>query len=207
MTQTVQAAYYRGGSSKALFFRENDIPPEGPTRDAFLKRIMGTPDPIQIDGMGGSKIITSKIAIIKASSRPDADVDYAFCQVSITEDSIGYGGNCGNISAAVGPFAITEGLVKGNRAGVSIVEGQETQEVRIFNTGSGKVLVSHVPVDKSGAVVEPGSFSIAAVPGTGAPILMDYSEVCPSNAITSLNNTDNETDRWSITREGLASYQ
>ncbi|SPO07051.1 uncharacterized protein DNG_09745 [Cephalotrichum gorgonifer] len=173
---TIPAVYYRGGSSKAVFLHEKDIPPAGPARDRLLKRIMGTPDPIQIDGMGGSRVITSKLAIISKSDRPDADVDYTFAQAGISDDSIAYSGNCGNISSAVGPFAISEGLAGDSRSGVSIVDGLETREVRIYNTGTGKVLRSHVPVSAAGSVVEDGNFSIAAVPGTGAPILMDYSK-------------------------------
>lgn len=178
MAKTVPAVYYRGGSSKAVFFHEEDIPKPGPARDAFIKRLMGTPDPIQIDGMGGSRIITSKVAIIRKSDRTDADVDYTFAQVGIEDDTIGCNGNCGNISAAVGPFALTEGLVETKQQGVSIAEGMNTRIVRIYNTGTRKVLVSHVPIDESsGEVLETGDFAIAAVPGTGAPILMDYSNV------------------------------
>ncbi|CAM1507617.1 Fc.00g072580.m01.CDS01 [Cosmosporella sp. VM-42] len=177
MARTVSAAYYRGGSSKAVFFHEDDIPKPGPTRDLFIKRLMGTPDPIQIDGMGGSRIITSKVSIVRRSDRPDADVDYTFAQVGIVDDTVGYGGNCGNISAAVGPFALSEGLVDEDQPGTSIVEGLATRMVRIYNTGTNKVIVSHVPVDVcTGEVVESGNFEIAAVPGTGAPILMDYSQ-------------------------------
>lgn len=174
---SVKAAYYRGGSSKALFFHDHDLPPVGSTRDAFLKRIMGTPNVLQIGGMGGSRVVTSKIAVVKKSSQPDADVDYTFYQVGITDDDIDNTGNCGNISSAVGPFAITEGLVRNRNPGISTADGQVTQEIRIYNTGTKKILISHVPIDKNGNVVESGNFAIAAVPGTGAPILMDYSQV------------------------------
>lgn len=178
MAQTVKAVYYRGGSSKAVFFHEDDIPAPGPSRDRFIKRLMGTPDPIQIDGMGGSRVITSKVAIVRKSGREDADIDYTFAQVGINDDTIGYKGNCGNISAAVGPFALSENLVEENRPGVSLVKGVPSRIVRIFNTGTQKMLISHIPVDsKTGKVIESGDFSIAAVPGTGAPILLDYSQV------------------------------
>lgn len=99
----IPAVYHRGGTSKAVFLHEKDIPPPGDLRDAVLKRLMGTPDPIQIDGMGGSRIITSKIAIIKPSEREDADVDYTFCQVGMSEDNITYSANCGNISGELSP--------------------------------------------------------------------------------------------------------
>ena len=174
MTLTIPAVYYRGGSSKAVFFHEDDIPKAGFSRDILIKRLMGTPDLIQVDGMGGSRIITSKVAIVRRSDRCDADVDYTFAQVGIVDDTVGYDGNCGNISAAVGPFALTEGLVKENRRGASIAKGLTTRMVRIYSTGTGKVLVSHVPVDAhTGEVIESGNYAIAAVPGTGAPILMD----------------------------------
>jgi 2-methylaconitate cis-trans-isomerase PrpF len=180
LSQTVPVTYFRGGTSKALFFHEKDVPREGPSRDRFLKRIMGSPDPLQIDGMGGSHLVTSKIAIIRPSERDDADVDYTFCQVGIDADTIGYGGNCGNISSAVGPFAIDEGLVKEFREGVSPAPNVPTREIRIFNTGTQKVLVSHVPIDEStGKYVESGEFSIDGCPGKGSAILMDYRSVSP----------------------------
>lgn len=169
-------AYYRGGTSKALFFHENVLPSPGTERDKVLKRVMGSPDPLQIDGMGGAKAVTSKIAIIKKSTRDDADIDYTFVQVGIKEDTISYEGNCGNISAAVGPFAIDEGLVS-HRPGISINTTLQSQEVRIYNTGTKKVIVSHVPIDDNGAFVHSGNEKISGVPGTGSPILMDYRHV------------------------------
>ena len=170
--------YIRGGTSKALFFHEHHLPAPGPIRDQFLKRIMGSPDPMQIDGMGGSHIVTSKVAIIRPSDRSDADVDYTFAQVSIQSDDIGYGGNCGNISAGVGPFAIDEGLVKEVNEGSSIDSKVKTRQVRIYNTGTRTILISHVPIDvKTGKSLEAGTFAIAGVPGTGAPILIDFRHV------------------------------
>lgn len=139
---------------------------------------MGSPDPLQIDGMGGSHIVTSKIAIIKPSKQPDVDVDYTFVQIGIDNNVVGYSGNCGNISAGVGPFAVDEGLVKEKRAGMSIDSNVGTQEVRILNTGTNKILLSHVPINpQSGRSLELGSYSIAGCPGTGAPILLDYRNV------------------------------
>jgi 2-methylaconitate cis-trans-isomerase PrpF len=175
----IPGVYLRGGSSKALFLKEHDIPPPGPLRDVVLKRLMGSPDPIQIDGMGGTRVITSKIAIVKTSEREDADVDYTFVQVGINTSQIGYGSNCGNISSGVGPFAIDEGLIKKPfREGVAVESGILTREVRIWQTGTKKLLIAHVPVDeKSGRSISRGEFAIAAVPGTGAPILMDFRNV------------------------------
>jgi 2-methylaconitate cis-trans-isomerase PrpF len=133
-------------------------------RDKVLKRVMGTPDVVQIDGLGGSRLITSKIAIIKRSERPDADIDYTFAQVEVERDNIHWSGNCGNISAGVGPFAINAGLVE-------VIE--PTTIVRIFNTNTKKHLIAHVPVEAGRAKVE-GDFAIDGVPGTGAEIVMDY---------------------------------
>lgn len=92
----ISAAWIRGGSSNAVFYHEKDIPPEGPLRDRVLKRVMGTPDPIQIDGLGGAKAVTSKIAIIRQSKRADADVDYIFAQSGVRDNVIDYTANCGN---------------------------------------------------------------------------------------------------------------
>ena len=137
---------------------------------------MGTPDPIQIDGLGGAKAVTSKIAIIRPSQRDDADIDYIFAQSGVKDDLIDYTANCGNISSGVGPFAIDEGLVREFRKGQSLDAKIRTQEVRIFNTGTAKVLISHVPIDEDGYSIAAGEYTMAAVPGTGAPILMDYRE-------------------------------
>ncbi|MBW7970246.1 proline racemase family protein [Bradyrhizobium sp. BR 10289] len=154
----------RGGTSKALFFRSRDLPAPGRDRDNLLKRAMGTPDETQIDGMGGARLNTSKVAIVDPSERPDADVDYTFAQVEIGSDRIGYEGNCGNISSAVGPFAIDEGLVRAT---------EPVTTVRIHNTNTGTILVARVPVAGARARVF-GECAIPGVPGTGAEILMDY---------------------------------
>jgi 2-methylaconitate isomerase len=156
----------RGGTSKGLYFHEDDLPAPGEQRDRLLKRAMGSPDVMQIDGLGGSRLVTSKIAIVKRSARDDADVDYTFAQVDIERDIIGYDGNCGNISSGVGPFAVDEGLVEAV---------EPLTRVRIYNTNTQKVLVAQVSVAGGKARVS-GDFAIAGVPGTGAPILMDYAD-------------------------------
>jgi 2-methylaconitate isomerase len=161
----VRCALMRGGTSKGLYFHEADVPPAGPARDRFLKRVMGTPDVMQIDGLGGSRLVTSKVAIVKRSARPDADIDYTFAQVDVEKDIVEYGYNCGNISSGVGPFAIDEGLVEA---------GGPVTVVRIHNTNTDKILVAKVPVHNGKARVA-GHLAIAGVPGTGAEILMDYS--------------------------------
>ena len=162
----VRTALIRGGTSKGLYFHAADLPAPGPGRDALLCRLMGSPDVLQIDGLGGSRPITSKVAIIAGSTREDADVDYTFGQVEIDRASIGWSGNCGNISAGVGPFAVDEGLVEA-------VEPVTT--VRIHNTNTGVVLVAEVPVADGAAAVE-GDFAVPGVPGTGARIGMNWAD-------------------------------
>ena len=161
----IRCTVLRGGTSKGVYLLEHDIPPPGPARDGLLKRIMGTPDILQIDGLGGSRLITSKMAIIKRSGRADADVDYTFAQVNPERNQIVYTSNCGNISAGVGPFAIDAGLVAATTP---------VTAVRIYNTNTGKILVAHVPIAGGRARVT-GNFAIDGVPGTGAEIRMDYS--------------------------------
>ncbi len=161
----IRCTILRGGTSKGVYLLEHDIPPPGLLRDRLLKCIMGSPDVLQIDGLGGARLITSKMAIIKRSDWTDADVDYTFAQVNPERDMIVYTSNCGNISAGVGPFAIDAGLVAATNP-VTVV--------RIHNTNTGKILVAHVPVAGGRAKVG-GDFAIDGVPGTGAEIKMDYS--------------------------------
>lgn len=160
----VRCVLMRGGTSKALFFHERDVPPAGPARDAFLLRAMGSPDVLQIDGMGGSRLVTSKVAVIRRSTRDDADIDYMFSQVDVERAIVGHDANCGNISSAVAPFAIDEGLVEASGP---------VATVRIYNTNTDKLLVSRVQVNNGKARVH-GDCAIPGVPGTGAEILMDY---------------------------------
>lgn len=160
----VPCVLMRGGTSKALFFHERDIPPPGAERDFFLKRALGSPDPLQIDGLGGSRLVTSKVAIISTSTRADADVDYLFGQVDVENDLISYAANCGNISAAVGPFAVDEGLV---------VSTEPITTVRIYNLNTDTLLTARVEVSNGKARVR-GNCVIAGVPGSGSEILIDY---------------------------------
>lgn len=173
---TVPFTYYRGGTSKAVFFHASSLPPPGPVRDRLILRLMGSPDPMQIDGMGGTHPVTSKVAIIAPSARPGVDVDYLFAQASIESRHISYDGGCGNISAAVGPFAINAGMVKAVDAKVAKGKGKEvTKEVAIWMEGTATKLVAHVPINPAtGRAREAGSYKIDGCPGTGAPILMDY---------------------------------
>ncbi len=154
----------RGGTSKGIYIKENDLPTDPEERDELILRLFGSPDVRQIDGLAGADPLTSKLAIIGPPSRPDADVDYTFAQVSITDRVVDYKGNCGNISSGVGPFAIDESLVKAV---------EPVTRVRIHNTNTGKMLYAEVQV-KDGKARVKGDCAIAGVPGTSAPILLDF---------------------------------
>ena len=154
----------RGGTSKGVYILEDDMPSDREDWDSLLLRLMGSPDAKQIDGLGGSYSVTSKVAIIKKSSHPEADVDYTFAQVSVDKPLVSYKGNCGNISSGVGPFAIEKGLVHAN-------DGMTT--VRIFNTNTNKIIAADVKTP--GGVVEySGDFAIAGVPGTASPVKLKF---------------------------------
>lgn len=160
----VPFALYRGGTSKAVFLSGSDLPEAPEARDRFILRLFGSPDPRQIDGLGGADLLTSKLAIIDPATRQDADVDYTFAQVSITEPVVDYDINCGNISAAVGAYAVDEGLVPAS---------EPVTTVRIHNTNTGKVFWADVPV-AGGRAMSEGTTSIDGVPGTGAAIPLDF---------------------------------
>lgn len=162
--ELVRCTYMRGGTSKAVFFKWNELPTDPELRDKVLLAVFGSPDIRQIDGMGGSDTTTSKAAIIAPSSRDDADVDYLFGQVQIKSASVKYDLNCGNISSAVGPYAIDEGMVK-------VTEPYTT--VRIYNVNTDKVLIATVEVKDGKAKVD-GDFRIDGVPGTGSRIDLDF---------------------------------
>jgi len=162
----------RGGTSKGLFFLKRDLPGDAGKIDQMLLRVMGSPDKKQIDGLGGAASVTSKVAILAPSDREDADVDYTFAQVSVDKALVSYKGNCGNISSAVGPFAIEKGLVKA---------ADPVTKVRIYNTNTDKVIVSEVHTE-GGRVVYQGGFAIAGVPGTAAEIKLSFLK--PSGAVT-----------------------
>lgn len=161
----------RGGTSKGIYILEDDMPANKDEWEALLLRLMGSPDSKQIDGLGGSYSVTSKVAIIKKSDNPDADVDYTFAQVSVDKPLVSYKGNCGNISSGVGPFAIEKGLVNA-QYGITTV--------RIFNTNTQKIIAADVQTP--GGVVEySGDFAIAGVPGTAAPVKLKF--VNPSGTL------------------------
>ncbi len=158
--ERIPCVLMRGGTSKAVFLLENDLPSDPQRRDRVILSIFGSPDSRQIDGLGGADPLTSKLAIIGPSSRPDADVNYTFGQVDIRTPFVDYSSNCGNISSAVGPFAIAQGLVKAV---------EPVTVVRIYNTNTHSVFQAEVPVvDGRPAVL--GDYHIHGVPGTGARI-------------------------------------
>jgi probable AcnD-accessory protein PrpF len=170
----IPATYMRGGTSKGVFFRLQDLPPAaqvaGAARDALLLRVIGSPDPYgkQIDGMGGATSSTSKAVILSKSARRDHDVDYLFGQVSIDKAFVDWSGNCGNLSAAVGPFAISNGLVDASR-----VPRDGVATVRIWQANIGKTIVAHVPVT-NGAVQETGNFELDGVTFPAAEVQLEF---------------------------------
>ena len=157
----------RGGTSKGVFFRASDLPADAAERDRILLRVIGSPDPYgkQIDGMGAATSSTSKIVILSPSKRPDCDVDYLFGQVAIDRPLIDWSGNCGNLTAAVGPFAVTDGWVK--------PEGDGHALVRIWQQNISKTILSHVPV-RRGAVIEEGEFVLDGVTFPAAEIRIEF---------------------------------
>jgi probable AcnD-accessory protein PrpF len=170
----IPAMYMRGGTSKGVFFLLGDLPEAaqtaGPARDALLLRVIGSPDPYakQIDGMGGATSSTSKTVILSKSSRADHDVDYLFGQVSIDKPFVDWSGNCGNLSAAVGPFAISNGLVDPARIphnGVAVV--------RIWQANIGKTIIAHVPIT-DGVVQETGDFELDGVTFPAAEVQLEF---------------------------------
>lgn len=166
----IPCVYMRGGTSKALFFHDRDLPQDTAERDRVILSAFGSPDGRQIDGMGGANTSTSKVAVIKKSDRPGIDVDYDFGQVDIFHPVVGKTMNCGNISSAVGPFAIDEGLVEAV---------EPMTEVHIFNTNTQKEIIAQVPV-KNGRFLSEGDFSIDGVPGTASRVLLKF--VAPQGA-------------------------
>jgi probable AcnD-accessory protein PrpF len=170
----IPATYMRGGTSKGVFFRLEDLPEAarvaGAARDALLLRVIGSPDPYgkQIDGMGGATSSTSKAVIVARSCKAGHDVDYLFGQVAIDRAFIDWSGNCGNLSAAVGPFAITNGLIDPER-----VPDNGVATVRIWQANIGKTIIAHVPVTQ-GAVQETGDFELDGVTFPAAEVQLEF---------------------------------
>ncbi|EJM93543.1 putative AcnD-accessory protein PrpF [Pseudomonas sp. GM74] len=170
----IPATYMRGGTSKGVFFSLTDLPEAaqvpGPARDALLLRVIGSPDPYdkQIDGMGGATSSTSKTVILSKSTQADHDVDYLFGQVSIDKPFVDWSGNCGNLTAAVGSFAVSNGLVEASRIphnGVAVV--------RVWQANIGKTIIAHVPIT-NGEVQETGDFELDGVTFPAAEVQIEF---------------------------------
>lgn len=188
----VPATYMRGGTSKGVFFNLEDLPSEaqvaGEARDKLLLRVIGSPDPYakQIDGMGGATSSTSKTVIVSRSSRDDHDVDYLFGQVSIDKPFVDWSGNCGNLSAAIGPFAIHAGLIPQDR-----IPENGIVTVRVWQVNISKTILIHVPI-VNGFVQETGEFELDGVTFPAAEIQVDF--VDPSDGEGSMFPTGNLVD-------------
>jgi 2-methylaconitate isomerase len=168
MTQLrIPAVYMRGGTSKGVFFLAGALPSDRAARERILLRVVGSPDPYgkQIDGMGAATSSTSKVVIVSKSSRPDCDVDYLFGQVAIDAPVIDWSGNCGNLTGAVGPFAIGAGLLAAPADG--------TATVRIWQANIGRKIIAHVPM-RAGEVVESGDFRLDGVAFPGAEVKLEF---------------------------------
>ena len=184
MHKGIPCVIMRGGTSKGLYMLEKDLPVPGRERDDLLLRLMGSPDARQIDGLGGGASTTSKVAILATSSEQGIDIDYTFAQVSVDKPIVSYAGNCGNISAGVGPFAIECGLVKTNTP---------TTTVRIFNTNTRKLMIEEIQTP-NGVIAYSGDMAIPGVPGTAAPVKMVF--INPSGTMgRGLLPTGNAIDR------------
>jgi probable AcnD-accessory protein PrpF len=170
----IPATYMRGGTSKGVFFALNDLPAAaqtpGPARDRLLMRVIGSPDPYgqQIDGMGGATSSTSKTVILSKSAKPGHDVDYLFGQVAIDKAFVDWSGNCGNLSGAVGPFAIRNGLVDPSR-----IPHDGTAVIRIWQENIGKTIIAHVPMT-NGEVQETGDFELDGVTFPAAEVVVEF---------------------------------
>lgn len=189
MSEGIRCMWMRGGTSKGAFFLKDDLPDDAAARDAFLLRVMGSPDPRQIDGMGGADPLTSKVAVVSRSTREGVDVDYLFLQVFVDQPIVTDSQNCGNMLAGVGPFAIERGLV---------AAGDGETRVAIFMENTGQVAVATVQTP-GGAVTYDGDAAISGVPGTAAPIPLAFRDTAGSSC-GALLPTGNGVD----TIEGVA---
>jgi 4-oxalomesaconate tautomerase len=162
----VRCTMLRGGTSRGLFFEAGDLPADAAERNDLLLRLMGTPDPRQIDGLGGSTSLTSKVAVVSRSEHPDADVDYLFLQLGVDAATISDQQNCGNILAGVGPFAVERGLVPA-------VDGETSVRIRMVNSSS--IAIASFPTP-GGQVEYRGDVAIAGVPGTAAPVVLAFTD-------------------------------
>lgn len=171
MSNGIRCMWMRGGTSKGGYFLKSDLPSDTAARDAFLLGMMGSPDPRQIDGLGGADPLTSKVAVVCASERDDADIDYLFLQVFVDQAIVTDAQNCGNILAGIGPFAIERGLVEAT--------GDETQ-VRIFMENTGQIAIATVATP-NGSVTYKGESKIDGVPGTSAAVPLEFLDTAGSS--------------------------
>ncbi|MEV6701920.1 4-oxalomesaconate tautomerase [Streptomyces sp. NPDC051453] len=162
--EEVRCMLMRGGTSKGAYFLARDLPAEPGERDALLLRIMGSPDPRQIDGLGGAHPLTSKVGVVSVSTSPDADVDYLFLQVAVDKAEVSDRQNCGNVLAGVGPFAVERGLVAAS-------DGETTVRIRMLN--SGDFATATFPTS-GGRVDYTGDAAISGVPGSAAPVVIEF---------------------------------
>jgi methylitaconate Delta-isomerase len=191
----IRVAIVRGGTSKGLFILRNDLPSDEKERDRVILRLFGSPDLRQIDGLGGAELLTSKVAIIGPSTHKDAAVDYLFGQVGINVPAVDYAANCGNLSAAVGPFALFRGLAESKEAVASI---------RIHMVNVGKVITARFPVE-GGQLKFVGDYAIDGVPGTAARIDLDYAQMEGGILRKGLLPTGNVRDTFRI--EGVGDME
>jgi 2-methylaconitate cis-trans-isomerase PrpF len=168
------AAYYRGGTSRAVIFNQADLPPRSEWDDIFRK-VIGSPDPYgrQLDGLGGGISSLSKVCVVGASTHPDADVDYTFVSLGVKNPDVDYSSNCGNMISAIGPFAIDQKLVS--------TQSSDSATVRIHNTNTGKIITATFPV-VDGEAASTGDFAIDGVTGTAARIQLDF--INPAGSVT-----------------------
>jgi 4-oxalomesaconate tautomerase len=191
MGDGVRCMIMRGGTSKGAFFVESDLPTDSHERDELLMRIMGTPDPRQIDGMGGAHPLTSKVAIASSSDDDEADVEYLFLQLGVDEPIVTDRQNCGNLLSAIGPFALERGLV-------DLPNGRVSVRIRMRNTGG--VAVAHFEV-RDGTPAYAGRTSISGVPGTGGEIAIDFVDIAggTTGALLPTGNIVDQIDGVGVT--------
>jgi 2-methylaconitate cis-trans-isomerase PrpF len=185
----IPAVFMRGGTSKAIVFKRDDLPADRTLWDDIFLAAIGSPDPAgrQLDGMGGGVSSLSKVCVVGRSAHPDADIDYTFAQVLVKDKRVDYSGNCGNMSSAMGPFALDEGFV---------VAAESDALVRILNTNTNKIIHSRFTVDDGMAAVD-GDLSIPGVSGSGAPVRLEF--LSPGGATTGkLLPTGNVCDRLDV---------
>lgn len=191
MQQAIPTVVMRGGTSKGLYFLEQNLPADAEARNRLLLEVMGSPDARQIDGMGGAHPLTSKVAVVSNAADATADVDYLFLQVAVDKAQVSDGQNCGNILAGVGPFAIEQGLV-------TAVDGVTAVRVRMLNSGGVAVASVRTP---GGRVSYSGDARIDGVPGTAAPIMIDFADVAGSTCgrLLPTGNVVDEIDGVTVT--------